>query len=170
MFSFLPRISLCSHVVFWCVQNVVVCPPSFLVFSECRDLSTSTSGVSSVFCGVSALFSGVSRIFSSFSRVFYGVFKVTRCVRFVFWCVQSVFLCVQNVALCLPCFLVCPERCDVSALCSGVSRVLLVCPELSLCARLVFWFVQSVLWCILLVLLGAVTRGSFHALEDPFTR
>ena len=48
----------CFRLVFWCIKNVVVCPPCFLVCLECR-------------C-VSDLFSGVSRV-SRFGRFFLAV-------------------------------------------------------------------------------------------------
>ena len=94
VFSGVSRASRFVRLVFWCVQSIVLCPPCFLVCSECR-------GVSDLFLvcsecrGVSALFSGVSRVPLNLRLVF-------SCLRLVFWCVQSDICCVQSVVMCLP--------------------------------------------------------------------
>ena len=124
------RMSRCVRLVFWCVQNVSVCPACFLcvksvfpcvlrvavcppcilvypefflVGSECRGMSALFSGVSRVSRCV-RLVSDVSRLFSGVSRVLSGVSRASRCVRLVLWRVQS-------VVLCPPCFLLCLLEC-----------------------------------------------------------
>ena len=141
VFCSVSRLSRRADYVFWCFQNVLVCPPCFLVCQECWSVFT--------------LLSDVSRL-SQFLCLVFGESRLSRCVRLVFWCVQNipvcppcflvlpgcggmssffagmtrlsrfsclVFSCIQNFAACPPCFLVFVECRSVSTLLSVVSRI-----------------------------------------------
>ena len=112
LFSSVFSMSRLSCLVFWCVQNVGVCLPCFLVFQKVTACPPCFL-VGPDFYGVSALFSGGSRLW--------------QCVRFVFWWVQT-------FAVCPPCFLVRQECCGLSVLFTGVCSMLR-------CVRLVYWCV-----------------------------
>ena len=122
LLSGVSRLCGCARLVFWCVQNMAVCPPCFLLCTNFR--------------GVSALFSDVSINSRSVHLVFCCAQNITVCPP-AFWCVQNISVCppcVQNVVDYPPSFLVCPKCDGVSVLFSGVTKL----------SR----FIHLVLWCV----------------------